>query len=130
MGPWHAASEEHDWGLRLGELARIWRGGCIIRARLLDAIIDAYAANPDLEDLMLAPSVSGPLKEHIAALRAVVVRAMTTGVPVPALASALQYFDAMRRARGPANIIQAQRDAFGAHTFKRTDMEGSFHAEW
>jgi 6-phosphogluconate dehydrogenase len=125
-----AAGEEHGWGLRLGELARIWRGGCIIRARLLDTIIAAYARDPDLGSLLLDPAVSAAVKANVGSLRSVVLRAVESGVPVPALTSALQYFDAMRRGRGPANIIQAQRDAFGAHTFKRTDAEGSFHAEW
>ena len=124
------ASEEHGWNLRMGELARIWRGGCIIRAKLLDLIIAAYARKPDLPNLVLDPAVAETIKSNVESLRAVVLRAVGAGIPVPALTSALQYFDAMRRARGPANIIQAQRDAFGAHTFKRTDVEGSFHAEW
>ena len=124
------ASDEHGWGLQMGELARIWRGGCMIRAKLLDLIIAAYAKKPDLSNLMLDPAVAAAIKRNVGSLRVVVLRAVGCGVPVPALTSALQYFDAMRRARGPANIIQAQRDAFGAHTFKRTDVEGSFHAEW
>ena len=125
-----AASEEKGWGLKMAELAQIWRGGCIIRAALLDNIIGAFSRNPDLPSLMVDPEIAAAVKENVGDLRTVVSKAIAAGVPVPAMTSALQYFDGMRRARGPANIIQAQRDCFGAHTFKRLDMDGSFHAEW
>ena len=124
------ASEERGWKLQMGELARIWRGGCIIRARFLDTCIAAYKANPNLKSLMLDPAVQKMLNENIGDLRAVVTTCIARGVPTPALTGALNYFDGMRRSRGPANIIQAQRDFFGAHTFKRTDQAGVFHADW
>jgi len=125
-----AASEEHGWGLDLGALSRIWRGGCIIRARFLDRIADAYAEEPELESLLL----SGYFKEGIdrtqAAWRAVVGHAVAMGVPTPAFSSALAYYDGYRRERAPANLIQGLRDYFGAHTYKRIDAEGSFHTRW
>eukprot|EP01043_Picozoa_sp_COSAG02_P059121 COSAG02_NODE_7475_length_2995_cov_3.665401_1_plen_565_part_00 len=123
-------SEERGWDLQLGELARIWRGGCIIRARFLDTIIAAYKNNPSLASLMLDPPTQAMLEQHIGDLRAVVSTSIARGIPTPALTGALNYFDGMRRARGSANVIQAQRDYFGAHTFKRTDKPGTFHADW
>jgi 6-phosphogluconate dehydrogenase len=125
-----AASEERGWGVDLGALSRIWRGGCIIRARFLDRIADAYAEEPELESLLL----SGYFKEGIArtqaAWRAVAGHAVAMGVPTPAFSSALAYYDGYRRERAPANLIQGLRDYFGAHTYKRIDAEGSFHTRW
>ena len=125
-----AMSEERSWDMNLGELARIWRGGCIIRARFLDTIIAAYKNDPKLASLMLDPPTKAVLEQHVGDLRAVVTTCIARGIPTPALTGALNYFDGMRRGRGSANIIQAQRDYFGAHTFKRMDKPGTFHADW
>jgi len=124
------ASAEHTWELRLAELARIWRGGCIIRAALLKEIIAAYETAPSLENLLLHPPFQAHLTRTQGALRSLVALALEHGLPVPALSSALAYFDTLRRGRGPANLIQAMRDYFGAHTFARVDKEGTFHSEW
>src|SRR5256714_10305818 len=130
FGQMREASEVPGRGLDLGALSRIWRGGCIIRARFLDRIADAYAEEPELESLLL----SGYFKEGIdrtqAAWRAVVGHAVAMGVPTPAFSSALAYYDGYRRERAPANLIQGLRDYFGAHTYKRIDAEGSFHTRW
>ena len=125
-----AAAAEHDWTLHFGELATIWRGGCIIRARFLDRIKDAYDKQPDLANLMLAPYFNDALKTRQDAWRQVISQAVLLGVPVPAFSSALAYYDGYRRANLPANLIQAQRDLFGAHTYERTDKPGSFHSAW
>ena len=124
------ASREHAWGLVPADVARIWRGGCIIRAAMLETFRDAFAADPDLPTLLLAPTVADTLERTRDALGAVVAAAAVAGLPVPALAASLAYLDGMRSARLPANMIQAQRDFFGAHTYERTDREGSFHTEW
>ena len=125
-----AGSREYGWNLDLGSLAKIWRGGCIIRARFLGRIHDAYTERPDLENLMLAPFFTEALSSGQAAWRRVVARAVEAGVPVPAFTSSLAYYDGYRRARGPANLIQGLRDYFGAHTYHRTDREGAFHTRW
>lgn len=125
-----AAAKAWGWELKFGELATIWRGGCIIRARFLDRIKDAYDADPDLANLMLAPYFNDGLKIAQPAWRTVVSEAVRLGVPVPAFASSLAYYDGYRRANLPANLIQAQRDLFGAHTYERTDKEGAFHSRW
>ncbi|ACR31186.1 NADP-dependent phosphogluconate dehydrogenase [Burkholderia glumae] len=124
------ASKEYGWKLNLGEIARIFRAGCIIRARFLQKITDAYTANPELANLLLDPYFKEISANYQAALRDVVVAAVKAGVPVPAFSSAIAYFDSYRSARLPANLVQAQRDFFGAHTFERTDKPGSFHANW
>lgn len=124
------ASEEYGYDLNYGEIAKIWRGGCIIRARFLNDIRDAFARNPDLPNLMLDPYFSKALNERQSALRKVVALAVEMGIPALAFSSALAYFDAYRSARLPANLTQAQRDYFGAHTYRRVDKDGTFHTEW
>jgi 6-phosphogluconate dehydrogenase len=125
-----AASEEYDYDLKLGELATIWRGGCIIRAKFLNRIREAYERNPDLPNLLLDPGFKADVESGQEALRFVIKTAVENGVPCLAFSSALAYFDAYRTARLPANLTQAQRDYFGAHTYRRTDKEGVFHTEW
>ncbi|WP_175829206.1 NADP-dependent phosphogluconate dehydrogenase [Burkholderia cepacia] len=124
------ASEEYGWNLDLGTIAKIFRAGCIIRARFLQKITDAYAKDPALANLLLDPYFKDIAASYQASLRDVVVAAVKAGVPVPAFASAVAYFDSYRSERLPANLVQAQRDFFGAHTFERTDKPGSFHANW
>ncbi|MGD8394396.1 MAG: NADP-dependent phosphogluconate dehydrogenase [Candidatus Eiseniibacteriota bacterium] len=124
------ASDAHGYDLSLSEIARIWRGGCIIRTVLLEAVRDAYARDPELPSLLVAPGLTEEVVQHQPALRAVVAGAARLGIPVPGMMAALAYFDGYRRARLPANLIQAQRDAFGAHTYERVDRDGSFHTEW
>ncbi|KWE89726.1 6-phosphogluconate dehydrogenase [Burkholderia ubonensis] len=124
------ASEEYGWNLDLGTIAKIFRAGCIIRARFLQKITDAYAKDPALANLLLDPYFQDIAANYQASLREVVIAAVKAGVPVPAFASAVAYFDSYRSERLPANLVQAQRDFFGAHTFERTDKPGSFHASW
>ena len=124
------ASREYEWGIVPADVARIWRGGCIIRAALLETFREAFAADPDLPTLLLAPEVDRSLGRTREALGAVVGAASGAGLAVPALSASLAYLDGMRSARVPANLIQAQRDFFGAHTYERTDREGIFHTEW
>jgi 6-phosphogluconate dehydrogenase len=125
-----AAAREHDWPLDYGAIAMMWRGGCIIRAQFLERIHEAYTAAPDLENLMLAPYFAEALAGAQRAWRHVVATAATIGLPVPAFMSALAYYDGYRHERLPANLLQAQRDYFGAHTYERTDRPGTFHSEW
>jgi 6-phosphogluconate dehydrogenase len=125
-----AASREFNYGLKLEEIARIWKGGCIIRATLLDRIMGALRANPTLPNLLLDPGFAKEIREALPAWRRVVSLAVANGIAVPAMSASLAYYDTYRRGRGPAYLIQAQRDYFGAHTFERTDREGSFHLEW
>ncbi len=125
-----AAAREHDWPLNFGDIALLWRGGCIIRARFLDRIKEAFDADPKLENLLLAPYFTAAVETAQPAWRHVVCTAMQLGIPVPAFASALAYFDGYRQERLPANLLQAQRDYFGAHTYERTDKPGSFHSDW
>ena len=125
-----AASEEFDYGINLEDVARIWRGGCIIRASFLEDIMQAYREQPDLSNLILAPGIAKLMKERHTDARQVVRLGVEQGIPVPALASALTYFDAYRTERLPSNLTQAQRDYFGAHTYERIDQEGTFHTEW
>ncbi|MDK2779802.1 MAG: 6-phosphogluconate dehydrogenase [Trichococcus sp.] len=124
------ASEENDWDLNYGEIAKIWRAGCIIRAQFLQNITDAYEKNPELQNLLLDDYFVEITKQYQGAVREVVATAVTAGVPVPTFSSAVAYFDSYRSAVLPANIIQAQRDYFGAHTYERTDKAGSYHFEW
>jgi 6-phosphogluconate dehydrogenase len=124
------ASQEFQYGLQLPELARIWKGGCIIRAVFLDTIRESFLKNPQLEALVLAPQVAERIKEQDADWRKVVMAAVSSGIPAPAFSSALAYFDGLSKTRLPANLIQAQRDFFGAHTFERIDRPGSFHHDW
>jgi 6-phosphogluconate dehydrogenase len=125
-----AASEEYDYNLKLGELATIWRGGCIIRAKFLNRIREAYERNPDLSNLLLDPGFKADVESGQEALRSVIKTGVENGIPCLAFSSALAYFDAYRTARLPANLTQAQRDYFGAHTYRRIDKEGVFHTEW
>jgi 6-phosphogluconate dehydrogenase len=125
-----AGSREFHWNLDLGALATIWRGGCIIRAKFLDRIKDAYAQSPDLDNLMLAPFFQEALASAQPAWRRVVKVAVDQGIPIPAFASSLAYYDGYRRARGPASLIQGLRDYFGAHTYHRVDREGAYHTRW
>ncbi|MEL7426910.1 MAG: NADP-dependent phosphogluconate dehydrogenase [Bacteroidota bacterium] len=124
------ASKEMDLDLRLSDTAKIWRGGCIIRAELLEDIRQAYAADPDLENLLSSSVFRGRLKTLLSSVRAVVETATKNGIPLLALSSALHYFEALRAARLPLNLVQAQRDFFGAHTYERLDAEGTFHTDW
>jgi 6-phosphogluconate dehydrogenase len=124
------ASKTYNWDLNLGEMARIWKGGCIIRAGFLNKIKKAFDENPALPNLLLAPEFKQTILDRQAAWREVIVTAAKLGIPVPAFSASLDYFDSYRRARLPQNLTQAQRDYFGAHTYKRTDKEGSFHTEW
>jgi 6-phosphogluconate dehydrogenase len=121
-----AASAAHDWRLDLGAIASIWRGGCIIRARFLDRIKDAYGREPELTNLLLDPYFGAHMERAQAGWREVVAAAIRRGVAVPGFASALAYYDGYRQARLPANLLQAQRDHFGAHTYERTDRPGRF----
>ncbi|VFQ66613.1 unnamed protein product [Cuscuta campestris] len=125
-----AKSAEKGWGLKLGELARIWKGGCIIRAVFLDRIKKAYDRNPDLRNLLVDEEFAREMIERQPAWRRVVCLAVSSGISIPGMSSSLAYFDTYRRERLPANLVQAQRDYFGAHTYERTDMPGSFHTEW
>ncbi len=124
------AGKEYGWDLRFGEIAKIWRGGCIIRAQFLHRITEAYERDPGLPNLMLDPFFREVLEQAQDDWRHVVASAATLGYPIPAFSSALSYFDSYRRERLPANLIQAQRDYFGAHTYERVDREGTFHSEW
>jgi 6-phosphogluconate dehydrogenase len=124
------ASSEYDWALNLSELARIWTGGCIIRAQFLGRIKEAYLRDPQLPNLLFDDSFAREIGERQLSLRRVVSRAMLAGIAVPAHASALAYYDSLRRARLPQNLTQAQRDYFGAHTYERIDRAGSFHSGW
>jgi 6-phosphogluconate dehydrogenase len=124
-----AASEEYGWGVDIATVARIWRGGCIIRARLLSQISDEYAAG-GLATLLVAPSIAAGMEERQDGWRRVVGLATTAGVPVPGFSSALAYYDTVRAQRLPAALIQGLRDNFGAHTYGRVDRPGSFHTQW
>jgi 6-phosphogluconate dehydrogenase (decarboxylating) len=125
-------SVKKDWGLDLGAIAAIWRGGCIIRARFLNRITEAYQADPALAHLALAPFFQQVLQRAQAAWREVVGLAVAAGVPVPAFSASLAYYDSLRCARLPANLLQAQRDFFGAHTYERVDRPAGqfFHTQW
>jgi len=130
LGLLRLASEEYKYDLRLGEIAKIWRAGCIIRASLLNDIMAAYQRNPDLVNLLLDDAFRAAVENRQAAWRFVVQTAVSMGIPVLALSASLAYFDAYRSERLPANLTQAQRDYFGAHTYRRVDREGVFHTEW
>ena len=123
------ASKEHGWNIPLATTARIWRAGCIIRSQFLDQIAAAFEGSEG-KNLLLAPAFVERMKTGSASLRKVVAQAALVGLPTPALSAALNYFDGYRQARGTANLIQAQRDFFGAHGFKRLDEEGDFHGHW
>lgn len=125
-----AASEEYDWNLRYGDIAMIFRGGCIIRAQFLQKIKDAYDRDAGLENLLLDPYFKGIVESYQSALRDVLAIAIQHGIPVPSFSSAIAYYDSYRSEVLPANLLQAQRDYFGAHTYERVDKEGIFHTQW
>ena len=124
------ASHTYNFGLDLGEMARIWKGGCIIRAGFLNKIKKAFSENPALPNLLLAPEFKQTILDRQTAWREVLATAATLGIPVPAFSASLDYFDSYRRDRLPQNLTQAQRDYFGAHTYERLDKPGVFHTEW
>ncbi len=124
------ASHEYGWDLHLGEIAKIWRGGCIIRARFLDRITEAYGAESKIANLVLQAYFRDAVVKAEPAWRRVVGLAVAHGVAIPAFSSSLSYYDGLRRARGPANLLQGLRDYFGAHTYRRLDKAGSFHTRW
>ncbi|MGC5258799.1 NADP-dependent phosphogluconate dehydrogenase [Gordonia sp. DT218] len=125
-----AGSAEYGWNVHPGDLATIWRGGCIIRAKFLNRIRDAYAENPDLPSLLLAPYFRNAVENAVDSWRRVVSTATLMGIPVPAFASSLSYYDALRAERLPAALTQGLRDFFGAHTYQRIDKPGTFHTLW
>jgi 6-phosphogluconate dehydrogenase len=125
-----SASNELKWNCDLSECARLWMGGCIIRAQLLEPIQTAFAENPDLKNVLVDRGFSTQLNERSDAWRRVVALCITSGIACPSLCSALTYFDSYRRARLPANLTQAQRDFFRGHTYERIDTEGCFHTAW
>ena len=124
------ASEEFDWNLNYGEIAKIFRAGCIIRAQFLQKITDAFERDPELKNLLLDKYFLYVTESYQEAVREVVVTAVQAGIPVPTFSSALAYYDSYRSEVLPANLIQAQRDYFGAHTYNRVDKPGVFHFEW
>ena len=125
-----AGSDKYDWHINLAEIGRIWKGGCIIRARLLDPVRHAFEKTPDLVNLLLDPSIRDAVNGAQAGWRRTIARAVDAGIPMLAHASALGYFDSYRTDRLPQSLTQAQRDAFGAHTYERIDRPGAVHSEW
>ncbi len=125
-----AADAEYGFGLDYPAIAKIWRAGCIIRARFLDDVSRAFGENPDLANLMLAPFFADAMNSRQESLRLVVAAAAGAGIPLPAMSASLAYYDSYRSASLPANLLQAQRDYFGAHTYRRVDKEGIFHSQW
>lgn len=130
MAMLRTASQTHDYDLDLAEIASIWRAGCIIRARFLNRITEAFTRRPDLPNLLLDGELGAAVGERLPAWRRVVQWAVAQGIATPAFSASLAYYDSYRSARLPANLIQAQRDYFGAHTYERIDQAGVFHSEW
>ena len=126
------AAAEYGWNLDFASIANIWRGGCIIRSAMLKEIRDAFTAEPALKNLLLAPFFKQTLNQHMPSLRRIVTAAVNAGIPVPAFSSALAFFDGYRSGVLPANLIQAQRDYFGSHTYERIDQPRGtfFHTNW
>ena len=124
------ASKLHNYNLDMSAIGQIWKGGCIIRARLLQRIQNAYTAKADLPNLMVDPWFTEQIQRRIAGLRQVVAGAAAAGIPVPCLSSSLDYIDSYFTGRLPQNLVQAMRDCFGSHTYERVDQPGSFHTEW
>jgi 6-phosphogluconate dehydrogenase len=124
------ASKEYKYDINLAEVAKIWRGGCIIRSAFLEDIRAAYAARADLPTLIVDNKVAGKLKAAHGSLRAVIRTAVEMGIPTPCLMASLAYLDTLRCGPLPTNLTQAQRDFFGAHTYERTDRPGTFHSHW
>jgi 6-phosphogluconate dehydrogenase len=127
-----AAANENGWNLNMGGIALMWRGGCIIRSRFLGKIKEAFDKNPGIENLLLDSFFSGALNHYQASWRKALVHAVELGVPTPVFSTALAFFDGFRTERLPANLLQAQRDYFGAHTYERTDKARGefFHTNW
>ena len=125
-----SADQEHHWNLQFGTISSLWRAGCIIRAQFLGKIKEAYARNPTLANLLMDSYFTGVLTSYQQDWRKVVALAAENGIAVPAFMSALAYYDGYRSAVLPANLLQAQRDYFGAHTYQRVDKEGKFHTQW
>ena len=126
-----AGAAECGWDIDLGAVARIWRGGCIIRAKFLDRITAAYSdAAHAPAPLVLAPYFSDVLADSQSSWRRTLTEAVQSGIPTPGFSAALAYYDGLRSARLPASIIQGQRDFFGAHTYRRVDRQGSYHTQW
>jgi 6-phosphogluconate dehydrogenase len=130
LGLLRIASDEYKYNLNMGEIAKIWRAGCIIRANLLSDIMNAYRRDPNLVNLLLDDAFRAAVESRQEAWRFVIQTAVGMGIPILALSASLAYFDAYRSERLPANLTQAQRDYFGAHTYRRVDREGTFHTEW
>jgi 6-phosphogluconate dehydrogenase len=126
------ASKEYRWDLQYGNIASLWRGGCIIRAQFLDKIKEAFDGEPELSNLLLNPYFKLAIEKNQDAWREVIAQSIRWGIPVPAFSSALVYYDSYRTERLPANLLQAQRDYFGAHTYERTDKPRGefFHTNW
>ena len=124
------AEKEYKWTLNFATIAQIWRGGCIIRAQFLNRIADAYDKNPELQSLIFDPYFKQAVANSVSSWRQVVANASLAGIPVPAFASSLSYYDGLRSPRLSAALVQGQRDFFGAHTYKRVDMDGTFHTLW
>ncbi|MCH8923867.1 MAG: metallophosphoesterase [Planctomycetes bacterium] len=124
------AAKEHDWPLDFGACALLWRGGCIIRAQFLDRIKEAFDEDPQLENLLICPYFTEAIHNAQDAWRSVVCEGVRLGLPMPAFTTALAYYDGYRLGRLPANLLQAQRDYFGAHTYRRTDKDGVYHTDW
>jgi 6-phosphogluconate dehydrogenase len=125
-----AGAEKYGWDIKKDKIAKIWRGGCIIRAQFLNRIADAYDENPNIATLLEAPYFAEAVAEGEAAWRRVVATAALSGVPVPGFGAALSYYDSLASERLPAALVQGQRDFFGAHTYKRVDKDGTFHTLW
>jgi 6-phosphogluconate dehydrogenase len=125
-----AGAEQYNWDIKKGDIAKIWRGGCIIRAQFLNRITEAYAENPTLVSLVTAPYFTDAVARSQSGWRRVVADAAAAGIPTPAFSSSLAYYDGLRAARLPAALVQGQRDFFGAHTYKRVDVDGTFHTLW
>ena len=130
LGIIKAASDKHGWNVDLALSARMWRGGCIIRAKLLKGIQDAMARDSNLANLMVDPGFADQLNKGQMAWRRIVGLGIAHGIALPSMSASLSYYDQYRRANLPANLVQAQRDFFGGHTFQRTDKEGTFHTLW
>ena len=125
-----AASVEYGYDIPFGEVARIWKGGCIIRAKMLDSIYRAFKANADLANLMIDPEFAGILAKLDKRWRDTVRAAKASAIPIPAISASLDYYDGYTSERLPANLIQALRDLFGAHGYERNDKPGEFHTDW
>jgi 6-phosphogluconate dehydrogenase len=126
----YMASQAYNYNLNLAEISKIWRGGCIIRAKFLEDIYQAYHTKNDLEHLMLDGKISESVKDILPATRMVLANVLTAGIGTPALTAALSYFEMLSSGNMPSNLIQAQRDYFGAHTYEKIGFDGVFHTQW